>query len=205
MFSSLKFSTKPEYMKLFKKFESKWNQPMFMVHLNHIENFKTDLIIFVPRYFISNFFTNTYSSYGRNSFQLAKVGFEQFPERLLPQWFPYGIGIIKLQNLMGRKTELNAMKISEENRLKMIVSKFIIQILTNFSLRDPMGYIFFWKIYQYPLKTSLIRKPVVLKNFSHLIRFFSTKSKISPISLEEYVCRMKPYQNKIYFFSIKKK
>ena len=56
----------------------------------------------------------------------------------------------------------------------------------------------------YVFHANLLQKRYLMKNFLHLFRFFSTKSKKSTISLQNYVSNMKKNQKEIYFFSIRR-
>ena len=57
----------------------------------------------------------------------------------------------------------------------------------------------------YNLKKNLINESRILENFSHLLRFSSTRSTGSLISLHDYVSNFKKNQKEIYFIHLKRK
>ena len=202
--SSIKFISKEDYFKLFKKLASRWNYPMCMVHFTCLLEFQLDIIIYFPRYFESNFFNNQYSLFNfKYSFGNENNRFNFFLEKITPTWLSFGLGSFKIRRDFYKKISKKGISEVQELRIKNEISKKVIELLSNFSLGNSKFYSYFWIIYNNRLKINLINNKFLLKDFFHLLRFFSTKSNTSLISVEDYVLNMKINQKEIFYYVIK--
>jgi HSP90 family molecular chaperone len=201
--SSFKFISKKDYFTLFEKVSSKWNFPLCMVHLNYFFDNKIDIIIFIPRYHNSSFLRNNLSLNTRDVYTNGDNRDDFFMKKFLSKSFSFGTEVIKTQTLLEPKILQNQLEI-EEDMKKNVLRKTIL-LFSNFANKNSLGYEFLWMVYGYNLKANFVKDSYILKNFSHLLRFFSTKSDNSLISLEEYVSGMKIGQKEVFYFLLKKK
>ena len=203
--SSFKFISKKDYFNLFQKITSLWNFPLCMVHLNYFSDQKIDLIIFIPRYPISSFLQNEFSLNSREFFFIEKNKLFHSMEMVLPKCFSFSTGVIKTQTYFKSKKGKKEFGIKKKIRIKKEVSRKIILLLSNFAIKNPIGYNFLWMTQGVSIKKNLISEPWILLNFSHLLRFSSTKSSNTLISLQDYVSNFKKDQKEIYYIHLKKK
>ena len=198
IYSSIKFTKKEEYLELFYKINFKWNYPLCMLHLLHFPNLRIDVIFFIPRYLKSNpYFKNHMLFIDTNRYKQEQLESLFFLEKITPEWCFFGIGIVKL-----REKKFEEINLTEELILKKKISLKMTELLSNLSLKNSSWYAFFWITYGYKLKIKIMKKKAMLHNFSHLLRFFSTKSKNSLISIEDYVKNMNNLQKEIYYFPV---
>ena len=203
--SSFKFISKKDYFKLFEKVNSKWNFPLCMVHLNYFSDNKIDIIIFIPRYPNSSFLRNDFWLNTRDVYTNHNNRDDFFMKKILSKSFSFSTEVIKTQTLPEHKILQNQLEIKEEKVMKKKVLKKTILLFSNFAKKNSLGYEFLWMVYGYNLKENFVKDSYILKNFSHLLRFFSTKSDNSLISLEDYVSGMKIGQKEVFYFRLKKK
>lgn len=176
-----------------------------MIHYTHLSEPQLDVLIYFPRYFTSSFLNNEYSLFSNKySFQSEKNRFNFFLEKIIPQWVSFGVGVFKIRKSFFEKISEEGLKQNHEIKIKNEISKKIVELLSNFSLRNSKFYCYFWTIYNHRLKNTLIQNKLLLNEFFHLLRFFSTKSNTTPISIEQYVSNMKNDQNEIYYYFVKK-
>lgn len=203
--SSFKFISKKDYSKLFEKVSTKWNFPLCMVHMNYFYENKIDIIIFIPRYPNSSFFRNDFWLNTTEVYTNDDDRGDFFMKKILPTSFSFSTEVIKTQTLLEPKILQNQLEIKEEENMKKNVLRKTILLFSNFAYKNPLGYEFFWMIYGYNLKANFVKDSYILKNFSHLLRFFSTKSGNSLISLEDYVSGMKIGQREVFYLHLKRK
>jgi len=203
--SSFRFISKKDYVNLFQKITSLWNFPLCMIHLNNFSDPKIDIIIFIPRYSISFFFKNEFTMNMDEFYLKKKYNSNYLLEKILPQSFSFSTGVVKTQNYFKSEKVQKNLGEKNEKKLKEEVLKNIILLFSNFAIKNPICYNFFWMTHGYNLKKNLINESRILENFSHLLRFSSTRSTGSLISLHDYVSNFKKNQKEIYFIHLKRK
>ena len=204
LFSSIKFVSSEDYLRLFQNLSSRWNFPLCMLHLTFSSEPNIDVIIFIPRYFFPSFFKHDFFLFdNKKNYKNEKLELDLFLKKITPEWLFFGIGIAKIRKFSYQTIFLKKMDFQNEILLKNKISKKMFELLTNFSLKNIKWYNFFWSIYNSKLKINLVQNKNLLKKFSHLLRFFSTKSENGYVSIQNYVKNMKKDQTEIYFFYIK--
>ena len=205
LYSSLRFFSLSDYLNLFNNINAKWNYPLCMFHLTYFSEKKIDIILYVPRYYFLNSLSNKFSLFRRVKFdEILKDDINFLLEKITPDWILFGTGVIEFQKIFSLKMDRKSKITRSEIEIKKEISKSIIELLSNLSQNYPNCYRLFWATYSNSLKANLLQKRYMIKNFLHLFRFFSTKSKKSTISLQNYVLNMKKNQKEIYFFSIRR-
>ena len=202
--SSIKFIQKKDYLNLFEKLSFKWNYPLCMLHFSICPGKKIDVIIFIPRYFSPTFMTNDFSLFkNKKSYQYHYQNLNFSIEKLTPEWLTFGEGILKIKNGKTEKNFESLNRVNLENEIKKKISKKITELLSNFSLKNPNSYNFFWKAYNQELRSNIIKNKHFSINFFHLLRFSSSRSGDLFISLNDYILKMKRDQNEIYYYPAK--
>jgi HSP90 family molecular chaperone len=124
-------------------------------------------------------------------------------ENITPKWLFFGIGSIKIRDFFYLESNKKNIKYTDKIEIKNKISKKMKELLSNFSVKKPFCYDLFWMNHSQKLKFNLIKNKNLIKSFSHLLRFFSTRSNYSIISLKDYVLNMKQDQKEIYYFLVK--
>lgn len=204
LFSSIKFIQKKDYLNLFEKLSSRWNYPLCMLHFSICQEQKIDMIIFIPRYFSTRFLINGFSLFkNRTSCRYRKSNLNFSIKKFTPEWLSFGEGILKIKNGSCESNFDSENGSYLENEIKKEISKKFTELLSNFSLKNPCSYNFFWTTYNQELRSNLIKNKYFLENFFHLLRFYSSCSGNSVISLNDYILNMKRGQHEIYYYSVK--
>ena len=202
--SSIKFIEKKDYLNLFNKLDSTWNYPFCMLHFSFLKNIRIDIIIFIPVYSSIDFLYNKYSVTNEsNFFKFEGYNSGYLLENFTPKWLFFGIGSIKVRDSFYLENNKKNIKYADKIELKKKISKKMKELLSNFSFKQPICYDLFWMNHSQKLKFNLIKNKNFIKSFSHLLRFFSTRSNCSIISLRDYVLNMKQNQKEIYYFLVK--
>ena len=204
LFSSIKFIEKKDYLNLFSKLESTWNYPFCMLHFSFLKNIRIDIIIFIPVYSSIDILYNKYSVNNEsNFFKFEGYNSRYLLENITPKWLFFGNGSIKVRDSFYLESNKKIIKYADKIELKKKISKKMKELLSNFSVKKPNCYDLFWINHNQKLKFNLIKNKNFIKSFSHLLRFFSTRSNYSIISLKDYVLNMKQDQKEIYYFLVK--
>jgi len=122
-------------------------------------------------------------------------------EKLMPRYLRFVRGIVDSSDL-----PLNVSReLLQHNRLIDAIRnnavKKVLGLLTDMAASDKEKYATFWKEFGQVLKEGLLEDSTNRETIAKLLRFASTSSgsAAQDVSIEDYVARMKPGQDKIYY------
>ncbi|WWO95668.1 MAG: molecular chaperone HtpG [Candidatus Dasytiphilus stammeri] len=189
-----------EYKSFYKHITHDVNDPLIWSH-NRVEgNQEYTSLLYIPSRVPWNMWTRDYKAglklYVKQVYILDDV------EQLVPNYLRFIRGLIDADNL-----PLNiSREILQDHRitqnLRIALTKRIFQMLQKLS-EDKEQYQKFWQLFGLVLKEGPAEDPNNIHNIAQLLRFTTTRSS-SPaptISLKEYVNRMNPNQEKIFYLT----
>ncbi|MES2142099.1 MAG: molecular chaperone HtpG [Pseudomonadota bacterium] len=122
-------------------------------------------------------------------------------EQFLPRYLRFIKGIVDSNNLpLNISREILQNNKSVDN-IRSAVTKRILELLSNLSKEKPEQYKQFWNAFGNVLKEGLAEDFNNREALAKLLRFSTTNCAEQTISLENYVERMKPNQEKVYYIT----
>jgi molecular chaperone HtpG len=122
-------------------------------------------------------------------------------EQFLPLYLRFVKGVIDSSDLPLNVSRELLQQDSEVEAIKSGLTKRVLDLLTRLATDDPEKYRTFWKEFGAVIKEGLAEDPSNREKILPLLRFASThEAENEPkVSLKEYVERMKPGQDRIYY------
>jgi molecular chaperone HtpG len=128
-----------------------------------------------------------------------KVLIQEYCKELLPDYFDFVQGVVDSEDLplnISRET-IQANRVMAQ--LKKLVSNKVVDTLKNLAKEKPDSYLEFWKNHGRSIKQGIATEPNEPENLYPLLRFHSTTHLDEWVSFDEYLDRLKPNQDKIYY------
>ncbi len=193
--------TDKEYIDFYKSVSNNLGNPLIWTH-NHVEG-KLNYIslLYIPD-------TSSWDIWNREDYKngiklyVCKVFIMDDVKKLLPYYLRFTQGIIDTSDLplnVSREFLQDDVVLSS---LKFSITKRILKMLEILS-KDKVKYDCFWKQFGFVFKEGLAEDQVNKHIISLLLRFNSTRYDNSDkfVSLEDYLLKMKPGQDKIFFIT----
>lgn len=190
--------TEAEYNEFYKTLTKDYQDPLTYTHFTAEGEVSFKSLLFVPKVQPSDSF-NRYGTVTDNIKLYVRRVFitDEFSD-LLPKYLNFLRGVVDSDDLplnVSRET------LQQHKLLKVIKKKLIRKALDMFKKLDPETYKKFWKEYSTNIKLGMFEDPANRARLSKLLRFQSSASSDSYTSLAEYVSRMKPKQEQIYYIA----
>jgi len=127
-----------------------------------------------------------------------KVLIKAKARELLPMYFRFVKGIVDCEDIplnISRESYQDSALIA---RLRNLLTKRVIRLLDDEARKDPQSYLMWYQEFQNFIKEGLYSDPDNFEDLVKLARFDASWTK-GLVSLEEYIQKMKPGQDSIYF------
>jgi HSP90 family molecular chaperone len=119
---------------------------------------------------------------------------------LLPHFLRFVCGIVDCEDLPLNVSRENYQDTAFMAKLKSIIAKRLITEIQNEANRDPTKYLGWYEQYQFYLKEGIASEPTYAEQLMPLLRFQHNTGD-GYISLDEYIKKLQPGQDTIYFLS----
>ncbi|PID44268.1 MAG: molecular chaperone HtpG [Proteobacteria bacterium] len=192
--------TDEEYTEFYKFIGNAMDEPSFRLHFSADAPLAINALLFVPK---ENF---EILGFGRVTsgvnLYCQRILIDQNSENILPEWLRFLKGVVDSEdlplNISRQALQDNALVV----KLRKVITKRFLKFLDEEAKKDEEKYLEFWKTFGIYLKEGLTSDFEFQKELGKLIRFESSKSKDgTPIGLAEYVLRMRPDQEEIYYIN----
>lgn len=191
-----------EYKKFYKHLTHDKNNPFTWIH-NRIEGSQEyATLLYIPLQAGPFDFWNHEKPRGLKLY-VKRVFIMDDAEQFLPRYLRFVKGVVDSNDLplnISREVLQNNKQI---DTIRSAITKRTLETLNYLSKEQTEKYLQFWKEYGNILKEGLAEDFVNRDSLAKLIRFSSTHLNNSEqtVSLEDYVARMKPQQDKIYYIT----
>lgn len=191
-----------EYKKFYKHLTHDQNDPFIWTH-NKIEGSQEyTTLLYIPLQAGPFDFWNHEKPRGLKLY-VKRVFIMDDAEQFLPRYLRFVKGIVDSKDLplnISREVLQNNKQI---DTIRSTITKRILETLNYLSIEQTEKYLQFWKEFGNILKEGLAEDFSNRDTLAKLIRFSSTHLNNSEqtVSLEEYVARMKPQQDKIFYIT----
>ena len=190
-----------EYNEFYKHLTMDMDDPLTYVHSRMEGTHEYILLLYIPKRAPFDLW-NRERRHGIKLY-VRRVYIMDGSEQLMPSYLRFVRGVVDSNDL-----PLNVSReILQQNRLvdnmRSSSVKKVLGMLNDLSAKDPEQYATFWKEFGRTLKEGLAEDRANHEMLAKLMRFASTHADSSEqnVSLEEYMTRMKPGQDKIFYIT----
>lgn len=189
-----------EYTEFYKFIGNATDDPMFRLHFSADAPLAINALLFVPQ---ENFESMGFGRVlpGVNLY-CQRILIDQHSENILPEWLRFLKGVVDSEDLPLNISRQALQDNALVAKLRKVITKRLLKFLDEEAKKDEDAYLNFWKTFGIYLKEGLTSDYEFQKELGKLVRFESSKSKNgTPIGLADYVLRMSPDQQEIYYIN----
>jgi HSP90 family molecular chaperone len=189
-----------EYTEFYKFIGNATDDPMFRLHFSADAPLAINALLFVPQ---ENFESMGFGRVlpGVNLY-CQRILIDQHSENILPEWLRFLKGVVDSEDLPLNISRQALQDNALVAKLRKVITKRFLKFLDEEAKKDEEAYLHFWKTFGIYLKEGLTSDYEFQKELGKLVRFESSKSKNgTPIGLADYILRMSPDQQEIYYIN----
>jgi len=192
--------TEEEYTEFYKFIANAFDEPTFRLHFSADAPLAINALIFVPK---ENF---EIMGFGRVdpgvNLYCQRILIDQQSENILPEWLRFLKGVVDSEDLPLNISRQALQDNALVAKLRKVITKRFLKYMEEQAKKDPEKYLEFWKTFGIYLKEGVTSDYEFQKELAKLVRFESSKSEDGkPIALSDYVARMNPDQEEIYYIN----
>ncbi|TPP62990.1 Glucose-regulated protein 94 [Fasciola gigantica] len=190
--------TDDEYKGLYHALSNDEEDPLGKLHFTAEGDVTFTSVVFIPKRSQGDVFNPNYSYKDRIKLHVHRVFITDAAEDLIPKYLGFVRGIVDSDDLpinVSRET------LQQSQLVKLIKKKIVRRIIDAISKLSEKDYEKFWQEYSVHIKLGMLEDSSNKVRLSKLLRFRTSKSSEKPVSLAEYVGRMKKDQTAIYYLS----
>ncbi len=189
-----------EYNDFFKFIGNAGTEPLYRLHFSADAPLAINALLFVPQ---ENFEVFGFGKVdpGVNLY-CQRILIDQHSKNILPEWLRFLKGVVDSEDLPLNISRQALQDNALVAKLRKVITKRFLKYLNEQAKKDPEQYLKFWSTFGLYLKEGATSDYEYQKELGKLMRFESSKSKPgTPISLADYVLRMNPDQEEIYYIN----
>lgn len=192
--------TDEEYTEFYKFIGNAFDEPTFRLHFSADAPLAINALLFVPK---DNF---EVMGFGRVdpgvNLYCQRILIDQHSENILPEWLRFLKGVVDSEDLPLNISRQALQDNALVAKLRKVITKRFLKYMDEEARKDEERYLEFWKTFGIYFKEGVTSDYEYQKELGKLIRFESSKSEEGkPIGLAEYLGRMNPDQEEIYFIN----
>lgn len=189
-----------EYDEFYKFIGNAGDEPSYRLHFSADAPLMINALLFVPKENFEMFGFGKMDP-GVNLY-CQRILIDQHSKNILPEWLRFLKGVVDSEdmplNISRQALQDNALV----NKLRKVVTKRFLKFLDEEAKKDEEKYLEFWKTFGIFIKEGATSDYEYQKELGRLLRFESSKSEAGkPISLADYLLRMAPDQESIYYIN----
>ena len=190
--------TDEDYIAFYKSFTKETDDPFIYSHFTAEGEVTFKAILYVPKVAPLDLFSNYNRQLDAIKLYVRRVFITDNFEEMMPRYLAFMRGVVDSDDLplnVSRET------LQQSKLLKVIRKKLVRKALDLLKKISPEDYVAFWKEYGTSLKLGIIDDTSNRTRLAKLLRFKTSVARDGQVSLSEYVARMKPQQEHIYFIA----
>ncbi len=189
-----------EYNDFYKFVGNAATDPMYRLHFSADAPLAINALLFVPA---ENFEVFGFGKVdpGVNLY-CQRILIDQHSKNILPEWLRFLKGVVDSEDLPLNISRQALQDNALVAKLRRVITKRFLKHLDEEATREPEKYLKFWSTFGIYLKEGVTSDYEYQKEIGKLLRFESSKSaEGTPISLADYILRMNPEQEEIYYIN----
>jgi molecular chaperone HtpG len=175
-------------------------EPAYRLHFSADAPLMINALLFVPK---ENFEVMGFGKMepGVNLY-CQRILIDQHSKTILPEWLRFLKGVVDSEDMPLNISRQALQDNSLVAKLRRVVTKRFLKYLDEEAKKDEGKYLEFWNSFGIYIKEGATSDYEYQKELGKLLRFESSKSEAGkPISLADYVLRMSPDQETIYYIN----
>jgi HSP90 family molecular chaperone len=189
-----------DYAEFYKFIGNAMDEPLYRLHFSADAPLAINALLFVPK---ENF---EVMGFGRVdpgvNLYCQRILIDQHSKNILPEWLRFLKGVVDSEDLPLNISRQSLQDNSLVAKLRKVITKRFLKYLDEEAGKEPEAYLEFWKTFGIYLKEGITSDYDFQKELGRLVRFESSKSEAGkPIGLADYVLRMRPDQEQIYYIN----
>lgn len=187
-----------EYEQFYKSLTKDTSTPLSRAHFVAEGEVTFRALLFVPRVQPGDSFNRYGAKTDHIKLYVRRVFITDEFNDLMPNYLAFIQGIVDSDDLplnVSRET------LQQHKLIKIIKKKLVRKVLDMLKKIPDDEYTAFWKEYSTNIKLGVIEDPSNRSRLAKLLRFYSSRSEEQMTFLADYVERMKPGQNHIYYIA----
>ena len=189
-----------EYLEFYKFIANAADDPLYRLHFSTDAPLSINSLLFVPK---ENF---EIMGFGRVSpgvnLYCQRILIDQHSESILPEWLRFLKGVVDSEDLPLNISRQALQDNALVAKIRRVLTKRFLKFLAEEAKKDEEAYLKFWETFGIYLKEGVASDFEYRTELGKLLRFESSKSKEStPVGLDEYLFRMSPDQEEIYYIN----
>ena len=189
-----------EYTDFYKFVGNAHDEPMYRLHFSADAPLAINALLFVPK---DNF---EVLGFGRMdpgvNLYCQRILIDQHSENILPEWLRFLKGVVDSEDLPLNISRQTLQDNALVGKLRRVITKRFLKFLDDEATKDQDAYLKFWKTFGIFLKEGATSDYEFQKELGKLVRFESSKSEPGkPVGLADYLLRMTPDQQEIYYIN----
>ncbi|MBM9518433.1 molecular chaperone HtpG [Desulforhopalus vacuolatus] len=192
--------TDEEYNKFYKFIANAGNDPLTRLHFSADAPLAINALLFVPQ---ENFESMGFGKMepGVNLY-CQRILIDQHSKNILPEWLRFLKGIVDSEDLPLNISRQALQDNALVAKLRRVITRRFLKSLDELAAKEPEKYEKFWDVFGIFIKEGATSDFEYQKELGKLLRFESSKSEAGKmVSLTDYVNRMQPDQEEIYFIN----
>ena len=187
-----------EYHEFYKHLSHDWNPPAEIMTLSLEGNFEAKALLFIPEQAPADLFYRD-TKRGVNLY-VKQVFIKDDCKELMPEYLRFVKGVVDASDLNLNVSREILQQDRQITAIRKRVVKKVLSTLKEMREKRPEEYKKFWAQYAKVLKEGLIGANEVKDDLFDLVEVYSTHEEAkAPISMKDYVGRMKEEQEDIYY------
>ena len=189
-----------EYTEFYKFVANATTDPMYKLHFSADAPLAINALLFVP--------TENFEGFGFGkvdpgvNLYCQRILIDQHSKTILPDWLRFLKGVVDSEDLPLNISRQALQDNALVAKIRKVITKRFLKHLDEQAKKDPEKYLEFWSTFGIYLKEGATSDYEYQKEIGKLLRFESSKSEADkPVSLADYVLRMNPDQEEIYFIN----
>ena len=189
-----------EYLEFYKFIANAVDEPTYQLHFSTDAPLAINSLLFVPKENLE------IMGFGRVSpgvnLYCQRILIDQHSESILPEWLRFLKGVVDSEDLPLNISRQALQDNALVAKIRRVITKRFLKFLAEEAKKDEAAYLKFWDTFGIYLKEGVASDFEYRAELGKLVRFESSKSKEStPIGLDEYLLRMSPDQENIYYIN----
>ncbi len=192
--------TDEEYVEFYKFIANAVDEPMFRLHFSTDAPLAINALLFVPKENLEIMGFGKISP-GVNLY-CQRILIDQHSENILPEWLRFLKGVIDSEDLPLNISRQALQDNALVAKIRRVISKRFLKFLEDEAKKDEAAYLEFWETFGIYLKEGITNDFEYRTELGKLMRFETSKSADgTPVSLSDYLLRMHPDQQEIYYIN----
>ncbi|TKB12129.1 molecular chaperone HtpG [Desulforhopalus sp. IMCC35007] len=189
-----------EYVEFYKFVANAATDPMYKLHFSADAPLAINALLFVPAENFEGFGFGKMDP-GVNLY-CQRILIDQHSKTILPEWLRFLKGVVDSEDLPLNISRQALQDNALVAKIRKVITKRFLKYLDEQATKEPEKYLEFWSTFGIFLKEGATSDYEYQKEIGKLLRFESSKSEAGkPVSLADYVLRMNPDQEEIYFIN----